>query len=304
MKELEDLGMIWDVEEYINQLTVYALEIYQDIYGDLNVPSQYIIPTSAQDFPAIPSLPTKRKNRKPSWPQELWGEDLGAIAAAIRSNESAYRPILPTLRILGLPLLRKTGRGHSNSSSHGTHRYEGIEDVLAAYKDIHGNLQIPQRYVIPDEDERYPEAYRGRSLGSICHNIRYNQLYREQKEDLIALGYEEFERKTDRNTSSSSTANANTPTTPTHTSGSRNGRGNFEECKAALLVYKSLYGNLFVPYDYVIPKDDTHYAENYRGRALGSIVRNIIYNNQYKDYRDELSSMGIEYNKLIYKEEC
>lgn len=310
MKELEDLGMVWDVEEYINQLTVYAFEIYQEIYGDLNLPTQFIIPSNTQNLPANPSLPTRRKQRKKSWPAELWGEDLGAIATAIRSNEAAYRPILPTLRSIGFLFPRKTGRGHSNSTSHGGHRYEGIEDVLAAYKEIHGNLQIPQRYVIPDEDDRYPEAYRGRSLGSICHNIRYNQLYRDQKEDLIALGYEEFERKSDRMSSSltihttTHTNTTNTTTTPSYPTSSRNGRGNFEDCKAALLVYKSLYGHLFVPYDYLIPKDETHYAETYRGRALGSIVRNIIYNNQYKDYREELAALGIEYNKVVYKEQC
>jgi hypothetical protein len=71
----------------------------------------------------------------------------------------------------------------------------------------------------------------------------------------------------------------------------------FLALKEALLVYKSIYGHLSVPYHYAIPYDDERYTIEFRGKALGSIVNNIIYNRQYKEFEQELLSIGFTYEK-------
>lgn len=73
----------------------------------------------------------------------------------------------------------------------------------------------------------------------------------------------------------------------------------FLALKEALLVYKNIYGHLSVPYHYAIPLDDERYSMEFRGKALGSIVNNIIYNRQYKEFEQELLSIGFTYEKPV-----
>lgn len=73
----------------------------------------------------------------------------------------------------------------------------------------------------------------------------------------------------------------------------------FQVLKKALIVYRTIYGNLEVPYHYAIPQDDERYAVEVRGKALGSIVNNIIYNHQYKEFEEELLAIGFRFEKTL-----
>ena len=51
--------------------------------------------------------------------------------------------------------------------------------------------------------------------------------------------------------------------------------GDFALLQEAFLAYKASYGDLLVPVDYKIPKDDIRYPKQMRGTALGNIVHFI-----------------------------
>ncbi len=66
--------------------------------------------------------------------------------------------------------------------------FEGIYSALEAYKEEHGHLDVPQRFVIPHGDVSYPESLWGMKLGAIVRSIRKNNLFGVHKDKLLELG--------------------------------------------------------------------------------------------------------------------
>jgi len=145
-----------------------------------------------------------------------------------------------------------------------------LQEALLVYKASYGDLLVPYEYKIAEDDIRYPEQMRGRALGNIVHMIRTSNHYKEHKEELLAIGFN-YQLQV----------------------------GRFEEVKAALLIYKQIYGNLLVPREFVVPTYDTRYLEEVRGMRLGKTVSSIRSYACYKDHKEELLAMGFDFKKRV-----
>ena len=71
-------------------------------------------------------------------------------------------------------------------------RWELTRDALAVYKELHGNLEVPQAFVVPSEAPWPAEAW-GLKLGSRVLNIRHSEQYikdePERRAELDAMGF-------------------------------------------------------------------------------------------------------------------
>jgi hypothetical protein len=64
----------------------------------------------------------------------------------------------------------------------------------------------------------------------------------------------------------------------------------------ALHVYAKIYGDLLVPYIFVVPENDTTWPEELWGMKLGITVSSIRCNNVYANHKEELKSMGFDFS--------
>lgn len=157
---LDGLGFEWRirdntykqqvVEELFDQ--VYdSLVVYKKVFGDLDVPTKFIIPEDAV------------------WPESLWGFTLGAQVVAIRKKDSfvhGHTDREQKLNDLGFSWELTTPRAQFSKK-----RFEIIFTALNIYKQLKGDLLIPQVFVVPEE-EPWPEETWGLKLGARVNSIR------------------------------------------------------------------------------------------------------------------------------------
>jgi hypothetical protein len=196
-----------------------AIDTYNSTSGHINIPYNYSIPLDDERFPST-----------------CRGIKLGAFVSAIR-NRKQYAAYQQKLGELGYVLERKRSG------------YTLVKDALLVYKELHGHVDVPQKYVIAPDDERYPEHVRGFKLGLMISMIRSAKSYKTHTKELVELGFQ-FDRK-------------------------RNVLKSFEQFIEVLSIYKSIHGDLRIPSSYRIPRNDENYPENVRGLQLGKLVMRI-----------------------------
>jgi hypothetical protein len=156
----------------------------------------------------------------PSWPAETWGLRLGTIVAKIRKGEY-YATHSKELLDLGFDFSFQGPRPHG---------WAKIHRALKAYKEKFGNLSVPMKFVIPADDLSWPEELRGLKLGDVAHNIRSHGAYEEHRTALEFMGFD-MSRQSCRPDSSA----------------------RWNRLKLAFQKYKEIYGDLNIPYAFVVP---------------------------------------------------
>jgi len=178
---------------------------------------------------------------------------LGNTVYGIR-NKNTYKDYKEDLIALGFSFERQVGD------------FPQVRMALLAYKELHGDLQVPSDYV---PAERYPEEVRGMELGNAVNNVRNNRYYEDHKEELLAMGFD-FNKQV----------------------------GDVSVLMEALLAYKRIFGNLNIPNSFVILKDDKRFPESVRRNEkynLGRILQKIRCLDNYTRLRKEFLEMGIEF---------
>ncbi len=68
--------------------------------------------------------------------------------------------------------------------------FDDLYELFVIYKSIHGNLRIPQKYLIPEGDQRYPQSSWGFKLGAQLNGIYTVATWTREgnKQKLIELG--------------------------------------------------------------------------------------------------------------------
>jgi hypothetical protein len=72
----------------------------------------------------------------------------------------------------------------------------------------------------------------------------------------------------------------------------------WETVLLALQTFRSINGNLLVPFAYSVPLGDVRWPQELWGIKLGTIVNGIRIRDYYKSHKSELLSMGFVYDKL------
>jgi hypothetical protein len=191
------------------------------------------------------------------WPEETWNMKLGSIVSDIRRCKR-YSSYRVDLARMGFDF-----------NPQNRYEYESIKAALLKYQDMYGDMLVPQRFMVPVNDINWPEDTLGINLGAAVSFIRRGQSYPERKEDLEMIGFD-FNPQT---------------------SGYL-----YKSVKAALLSYQELNGHMLVPREFTVPANDIRWLKETRGMKLGLIVSNLRSQNSYADHREDLESIGFDYN--------
>jgi hypothetical protein len=126
------LPMIPQVPVYDYELLRSAFVRYSRLYGDLDLPSNFVVPVKNKD-----------------WPKETWGMMLGAIARRIRKGEY-YVDKKEDLIAIGFEYKIVT--------------YKLVKSALLRYKDLNYHMLVPHRFIVPKVKE-WRENMWGLKLG-------------------------------------------------------------------------------------------------------------------------------------------
>lgn len=219
-------------------------EAYKAIYGNLHIRADFVVPYD-----------------DPRWHEDLQGLKLGNLAERIRLN------------------LKKVG--HYNMSdveklfemgfklSFREHKIDSIFTAFQHFKEINGHCRVQRNFVVPTDDQQWPEECKGLLLGETLHGIRNKKLHKAIHDDLIALGYDlEFQH-------------------PKFVGPA------FERIFDAFVAYKTLYGNLDIPRDFVIPKNSPDFPIKCWGVRLGGALYSVKHKGKFLDHRAEMEELGI-----------
>ena len=108
-------------------------------------------------------------------------------------------------------------------------RWQDTRSALTTYKEVHGDLEVSQLFVVPSSAP-WAESTWGMRLGETVHHIRSQGVYlngedaAERRAWLEQMGFvwDEFERR-------------------------------WSDTKSALTTYKEVHGDLLVPVAFVVP---------------------------------------------------
>mmetsp|Transcript_16324 Transcript_16324/g.23027 ORF Transcript_16324/g.23027 Transcript_16324/m.23027 type:complete len:470 (-) Transcript_16324:370-1779(-) len=133
--------------------------------------------------------------------------------------------------------------------------YEYTIEALRSYHAIHGDLAMPQRFIVP-EDSDYPEVWHGKDLASTVYDMEWWQKHVKQNPDHVAdlnrLGFI-WERL----------------------------QTNWNLVLEALVTYSSFHGDVMVPIGFVVPHGDTGWPKATWGIHLGRAVYQIRARNDF-----------------------
>ena len=192
----------------------------------------------------------------PDWADDLWGMKLGSTVSYIR-NKGSYSEYRAELEEMGFSF-------DSQSTAHG---WEKVKRALLTYKSLHEDFLVPIDFVIPNGGD-WAEDLWGMQLGVTASHIRNKSSYSTFKPQLEEMGFS-FDSQT--------TAHG------------------WEKVSRALLTYKLLHEDLFVPTRFVIPSSPD-WAEDLWGMKLGSTASTIRNKGSYSEYRAELEEMGFSFD--------
>jgi len=160
-KLLDELGFEWRLRDHTHKQQlgeqlfeqVYdALVFYKEnIDSELNVPQSYVVPSGE------------------NWPENLWTLKLGDYVQAIKDKDKlvfGHEERERRLKELGLTF------EESKKIRNSIKRFEMVCKALEVYKEMYGDLLVPQAFIVPTDDVQWDEDLWGLKLGARVNAIR------------------------------------------------------------------------------------------------------------------------------------
>jgi len=160
--ELNSLGFVWERLQPEWNLVLEGLLTYGTIYGNLLVPSKFVI-----------TYDTK-------WPKATWGLALGNCVHRIRTrgeylqggNAWSRRDQLDSVGFIWC-----TREYKFEVFCRALRSYSQIVEVKGNGYNTVGVMKVPSSFVIPTGDTKWPKEIWGYKLGEKCTAVRQKQLY-------------------------------------------------------------------------------------------------------------------------------
>ena len=149
-----------------------ALIQYRELYGDMSVPPDYIVPQSED------------------WEEDQWGMVLGHITQKIR-DDNRYLSKHDELESIGFKF----------SSHRLTERSNLVKIALERYNELYGDMLVPIKFIIPDECDEWSEEMWGMLLGKIVNATRAGNSHVRMRDDLSEMGFDFYKQKELKNAS-------------------------------------------------------------------------------------------------------
>ncbi len=142
-----------------------ALLRYKELHGHMRVPANFIVPWSRD------------------WLEELWGLRMGSLVSCIR-RDTQHADKKEELKKVGFDFAPQVRGGGGGTG------WEVVKAALLAYKELEGDLLVPQKFVVPHGDpETWPKSTWGVKLGIIMRCIRHQDTHNDHKQKLLAMGF-------------------------------------------------------------------------------------------------------------------
>ena len=123
IEKLDAIGFV-DVRGWQWQRVLKSLHVYKELHGDLEALSDFVVPSEAP------------------WPEDAWGMKLGNRGG--QHPQPGDLPRGPTDRVAEL---NRMGFIWDVYEEH----WQRILDSLHVYKELHGDLEVPQEFAVPSE---------------------------------------------------------------------------------------------------------------------------------------------------------
>lgn len=155
-------------DQIYDALITYRQEIQPE--GSLIVPPNFIVP-----------------NYSP-WPEATRGMPLGKKIPSVRTK--AYLKANPG----ATEKLKKIGFEFDGKVAANDARYNAVYDALIRYKELNGDLLVPQPFIVPEDSPDWPEEAWGLRLGARVNAIRSQGTFVKnnpsRKDQLDDIGFE------------------------------------------------------------------------------------------------------------------
>jgi virulence-associated protein VapD len=143
-----------------------------------------------------------------------------------------------------------------------------IEPALLTHKDLKGNTLVPQTFLVPHDDDKWPLKTWGINLGTVVDSIRNKNYCADHRQRLESVGFDYTDQSLFHG---------------------------YDVFELALLTNKGLKGNMLVPRSFEVPNDDDTWSIKTWGMKLGDVVHSIRNKNSYADHRQRLEGIGFDY---------
>ena len=226
-----------------------ALNLYLSHEGNLNLPTNYVVPNLTREYP-----------------ESMWNYELGLVAQFVRQRrhlKSFPTTLRESLDQLGF-IWDTKDKG-----------FREVVEALTIYKELYGDLLVPQTFVIPNPSEEFKNTNLwGMKLGARVKAIRQAHQYYDlnQSATLDRLGfewdYQESKKEKD-----------------------------FNKDFNALKIYYQENGHLDIPIEYKVPANSSVFPKNLWNIKLGVKLTKIKKGLRYTElkFQHQLQNdLGIE----------
>lgn len=211
-RELNKLGFVWDARPSTFMRMLNGVSTYKQLYGDYLIPTAFTVPHGDERWSrelwgvALGNSYRNVLNRDLT-PAEVKMMENSGVPISTLQNRRADMILLALNTYKALFINSAAGNSHNHTHNDtaqigGTHKDSMVQnrgsdtrnsDKAAADSSAQrvNNMQyyfIQPDYVVPADDERWPEALRGCKLGTWVHNIRYKGYYENRRADFVATG--------------------------------------------------------------------------------------------------------------------
>jgi hypothetical protein len=180
-KILDDMGFLWRLRSPSPGKKLDGI-VFEQVYEALKAYREQVQPSGPLDVPANYVVPDIEP-----WPDSTRGLPLGKIIPAVRTK--AYYKQHPDAEAK----LDSLGFQSDDKSAANDLRYQKVYDALVTYKELYGDLLVPQPFTVPEDSEDWPKEVRGLRLGARVNAIRSQGTFvkanPERRDELDELGF-------------------------------------------------------------------------------------------------------------------
>jgi len=178
VSQLNKLGYIWERLQPRWNLFVDALGIYRNLYGDVMVPATFTIP------------------RSNDWPKACWDLPLGGIVQRVRLRHDYLigdNAIERKQQLDRLGFVYDVSEYKFQKFLNALKWFNRLDRENSASSQLNSAIRVPSKFVVPDNDERWPSDLWNYQLGAKCMAVRQKKLYvkghPERKQALEDIGF-------------------------------------------------------------------------------------------------------------------
>jgi hypothetical protein len=247
-RKLDELGFIWNAKMYHKQKVERGILRYSVLFNTSDIPKQFSVP-----------------HGDTNWDKEFWGMNLGKSQHYINEKEELQHQKIVMNGIKSLLPSSYSDKGYR------------IAEAVKTYKDLlvpeaeKKLFTIPRNFIVPADDERWPESTWGMDLGAQLSKIRCGGHHPLLRAPLLKLGL-----------------NLN-----------RLPRFKIHVIVEAVIAYRKLHVApsgaplpFLIPQKFVVPSDDPRWPAMTWGLKLGQITASMRSKGFYPAFHNRLKKEG------------